>query len=125
MRDENRKVEAMADVVKGMTDAEIRFYGAYFAALPPPPGASGPEASRKAVELIKPRRCTNCHAETMAGQGEIARLAGQRADYLAKALFDYRSNRRRGRGNAAMVEIGYTLVDDEIMALAHYLARLP
>src|SRR5262249_28368166 len=36
MRDGTRKVEAMEEVVKGMTDSDIRFYGAYYAALPPP-----------------------------------------------------------------------------------------
>src|SRR6185436_7409499 len=36
MRDGTRKVEAMEEVVKGMTDSDIRFYGPYFASLPAP-----------------------------------------------------------------------------------------
>ena len=128
MRDGTRKVEAMEEVVKGMTDADIRFYGAYFAALPPPaPEHPKPDeaSSAEVLNLMRPRRCANCHEETMAGKGEMPRLAGQRADYLVKAFGDYRSNARRGRGGAVMVEMVSTLRDNDIRLLAEYLSRLP
>jgi cytochrome c553 len=128
MRDGTRKVEAMEEVVKDMTDSDIRFYGTYFASLPPPvPAHPKPNEaeSAEALNLIGPRRCTNCHDDTMAGKGEMPRLAGQREDFLIKALRDYRSNVRRGRGNAAMVEIVATLSENDIRLLAEYLSRLP
>jgi cytochrome c553 len=128
MRDGTRKVEAMEEVVKTMTDSDIRFYGPYFAALPPPvPEHAKPSETESAevLNLIKPRRCANCHDDTMAGKGEMPRLAGQRADYLVKALGDYRSNARRGRGQAVMVEMVSTLTDNDIKLLAQYLSRLP
>jgi cytochrome c553 len=128
MRDETRKVEAMEEVVKGMTDSDIRFYGTYFASLPPPvPAHPKPKAAESAevLNLIGPRRCTNCHDDTMAGKGEMPRLAGQREDFLIKALRDYRSNARRGRGQAVMVEIVATLSENDIKILAEYLSRLP
>ncbi|MEJ0076332.1 MAG: c-type cytochrome [Alphaproteobacteria bacterium] len=128
MRDGTRKVEAMEEVVKGMTDSDIRFYGSYFAALPPaaPEHAKPSEAeSAEVLNLMKPRRCANCHDDSMTGKGEIPRLAGQRADYLVKALGDYRSNARRGRGQAVMVEMVSTLTDNDIRLLAQYLSRLP
>ena len=128
MRDGTRKVEAMEEVVKNMTDSDIRFYGSYFASLPPPvPEHSKPAeaASAEVINLMKPRRCANCHEETMAGKGEMPRLAGQREDYLVKALRDYRSNSRRGRGQAVMVEIVSTLTDNDIKLLADYVSRLP
>jgi len=128
MRDGTRKVEAMEEVVKNMTDSDIRFYGSYFASLPPPvPEHSRPAEAESAevINLMKPRRCANCHDEAMAGKGEMPRLAGQREDYLVKALRDYRSNARRGRGQAAMVEMVSTLTDNDIKLLANYLSRLP
>ena len=128
MRDGTRKVEAMKEVVKNMTDSDIRFYGSYFASLPPPvPEHSRPAEAESAevINLMKPRRCANCHDEAMAGKGEMPRLAGQREDYLVKALRDYRSNARRGRGQAAMVEMVSTLTDNDIKLLANYLSRLP
>ena len=55
----------------------------------------------------------------------MPRLAGQREDFLIKALRDYRSNARRGRGQAVMVEIVATLSENDIKILAEYLSRLP
>jgi cytochrome c553 len=74
---------------------------------------------------MTPRRCANCHGDTMAGQGEVPRVAGQRADYLTKALRDFRQNVRRGRGNAVMIEMVATITDNDIKLLAEFLARLP
>ncbi len=128
MRDGTRKVDAMEEVVKDMTDTDIRFYGSYFAALPPPvPEQAKPNEAESAevLNLMKPRRCANCHDDTMAGKGEMPRLAGQREDYLIKALGDYRMNARRSRGQAVMVEMVSTLTDNDIKLLAEYLSRLP
>jgi cytochrome c553 len=128
MRDGTRKVEAMEDVIKDMSDADIRFYGSYFATLPPPVPQQGKPSdaeSGEVLNLMRPRRCANCHDDSMAGKGEMPRLAGQRADYLAKALRDFRSNARRGRGNAVMVELVETLTDNDMKLLAEYLSRLP
>jgi len=128
MRDGTRKVEAMEAVVKDMTDSDIRFYGSYFASLPPPvPELSKPNEPQSAevLNLIKPRRCASCHDDSMAGKGEAPRLAGQREDYLVKAFRDFRQNVRRGRGNAIMVEMVSTLTDNDIRILAQYLSRLP
>jgi len=128
MRDGVRKVEAMEAVVKDMTDSDIRFYGGYFAALPPPApqhAKPGDAESAEVLNLMKPRRCANCHGDAMAGQGEVPRVAGQRADYLIKALRDFRQNVRRGRGNAVMIEMVATVTDDDIRLLADYLSRLP
>src|SRR6476619_1062018 len=74
MRDGTRKVEAMDEVVKTMTDSDIRFYGPYFASLPPPipeHAKPGEAESAEVLNLMKPRRCANCHDETFAGKGEI------------------------------------------------------
>jgi cytochrome c553 len=128
MRDGTRKVEAMEEVVKDMTNSDIRFYGPYYAALPPPVPESPKPAEAESAEvlhLMTPRRCASCHGETMAGTGEVPRLAGQRADYLVKAFADYRSNARRGRGQAVMVEMVSTLTEKDVKLLAEYLSRLP
>jgi cytochrome c553 len=128
MRDGTRKVEAMEEVVKGMTDSDIRFYGSYYAALPPPvPEHAKPSEAESAevLNLMRPRRCANCHDDSMAGKGEMPRLAGQREDYLVKALRDFRTNVRRGRGNAVMTELVSTITDNDIKLLADYLSRLP
>ena len=53
----------------------------------------------------------------------IPRLAGQREEFIVKALHDYQHGARRGRGNVIMPEIAYSLNDDDISALAHFMSR--
>jgi len=117
----------MAAVVKTLTDDQIRDLGAWYESLPPPPplktGDAGDEA--KAMAIIKPRHCDSCHKQDFSGQGETGRLAGQRPDYLIKALKDFRTGERRGRGMGAMMEVSVTLKDEDIQILATYLAHKP
>jgi cytochrome c553 len=55
----------------------------------------------------------------------MPRLANQREDYLLKALRDYKQGVRVGYGSASMPEAVATLSDEDLVALAHYLAQLP
>lgn len=127
MREGGRKPGVMAAVVKKLTDDQIRDLGAWYESLPPPPalktGATVEEA--RAMAIITPRHCDSCHKEDFSGQGETGRLAGQRPDYLIKALKDFRSGERRGRGMGAMMEVSVTLKDDDIQTIATYLAHKP
>ena len=54
----------------------------------------------------------------------MARIADQREEYLLKALHDFKSGVRSGGGVAAMADVAYPLSEEEIEALAHYLAHL-
>jgi cytochrome c553 len=127
MRDGAREAGVMRAVVKNLTDENIRDLGAYYAALPPPPPfkAAGPVDEQKVVGLLQQRHCDSCHKPDFSGQGESARLAGQRPEYLLKALSDYRAGVRRGRGLAAMMEVSATLRDEDMQMIATYLARKP
>ena len=126
---ENRKSDIMGPVAATLSDEDIRAFGAYFAALPPPSAPPSPdphpELSAAAAPLAQERHCNSCHTETFAGQQATARLAGQREEVLRKALADYRSGARRGTGLAAMPEVVYGMSDDDFAAIAHYLSRLP
>ena len=68
--------------------------------------------------------CGTCHLPDYRGREQMPRLAGQREDYLIKALRDYKSGVRAGGGQAAMAEVAHPLSEEEIEALAHYLAYL-
>jgi cytochrome c553 len=127
IRDGVRKVEAMQEIAKKLSDEDIRALGAYYAKLrPPPPVRGGPKVdAAKVKQLIEPRRCDSCHKENYAGQGETARLASQRPEYLVKALSDFRAGVRRGRGLGAMMEVSITLHDRDIEMIAAYLAAKP
>jgi cytochrome c553 len=121
-----RKNEQMQPIVEQLNNEDIRNLGAYFASLPPPkPKADDdPDLSKKGAQAAAGRRCASCHLDTYAGSKAAARVAGQREDYLVKALRDYKSGVRSGGGQAAMAEVAHPLSEEEIAALAHYLAYL-
>jgi cytochrome c553 len=121
-----RKNEQMQPIVEQLTNEDIRNLGAYYASLPPPkPKADDdPDLSRKGAQAAAGRRCAACHTESYAGTKAVARVAGQREDYLVKALRDYKSGVRAGGAMAAMADIAFPLSEEEIEALAHYLAHL-
>jgi cytochrome c553 len=121
-----RKNEDMRPIVEQINNEDIRNLGAYFASLPPPKAAEdkNPDLSKKGAQAAAGRRCGSCHLDNYAGSKAAARLAGQREDYLVKALRDYKSGDRSGGGQAAMAEIAHPLSEEEIEALAHYLAHL-
>ena len=127
MRDGGRDAGVMKAIVRTLTDDNIRDLGAYYAALPPPSAlkSGGDVDAEKVLAIMTPRHCNSCHKEDFAGQGESARLAGQRPEYLAKALADFRAGIRRGRGMGAMIEVSVTLHDQDIKMIAAYLARQP
>ena len=56
------------------------------------------------------------------GGQSVPRLAGQREDYLLKALRGYKDNSRRGY-DAAMSDVVYALKDADFVELAYFLAR--
>src|SRR6476469_5466646 len=123
----SRKNEQMQPIAEDISNEDIRNLGAYFASLPPPKASQpddNPDLSRKGAEAAAGRRCASCHTESYAGTKAVARVAGQREDYLLKALHDYKSGLRSGGGMAAMAEVAYPLSEEEITALAHYLANL-
>ena len=127
-RGETRVNELMTPAAKDLTDDDIRSLGAYFAALPPaePAGAdSDPALTQAGGKLANERHCAQCHTQTFAGNGEVPRLAGQREEFIAKALHDYQHGARRGRGNVIMPEIAYSLDEGDIKAIAHFMSRQP
>jgi cytochrome c553 len=121
-----RKNEQMQPIVEQLNNDDIRNLGAYFAQLTPPkaPSDDNSDLSKKGAQAAVGRRCASCHTDSYAGTKAVARVAGQREEYLVKALRDYKSGVRSGGGQAAMADVAYPLSEEEIEALAHYLAHL-
>ncbi len=122
-----RKDAQMQPIVEQLNNDDIRNLGAYFASLTPPKNPKAddnPDLSQKGAQAAVGRRCGSCHTDTFAGAKAVARVAGQREEYLLKALRDYKSGVRSGGGMAAMADVAYLLSEEEITALAHYLAQL-
>lgn len=122
-----RKNEQMQPIAEQIGNEDVRSLGAYFAGLTPPKASApddNPDLSKKGAQAAAGRRCASCHTDSYAGTKAVARLAGQREEYLVKALHDYKAGVRSGGAGAAMTDVAYPLSDEEIEALAHYLAHL-
>lgn len=121
-----RKNEQMRPIIEQLDNDDIRNLGGYFASLTPAKGKpdDNPDLSRKGAQAAAGRRCASCHTDSYAGTKAVARVAGQRQEYLLKALHDYKAGVRSGGGQAAMADVAYSLSEEEIEALAHYLAHL-
>ena len=71
--------------------------------------------------------CTACHSPKGTGNSSAGYplLSGQKAEYIAKTLKDYRTgNRQDSELSAIMVSIAYKLDDKEIEALASFINGL-
>jgi cytochrome c553 len=125
-REKLRVVEPMNQLMQGLKDDDLRSMAAYLAKLPPPlPGGIPLDAARmeRARALIEQHRCNFCHNQDYSGQQNVPRLAGQREEYLVKALREYKDNTRRGY-DASMADVLYPISDQQILDLAYFLARL-
>jgi cytochrome c553 len=125
-----RKNESMGPIAKQLSNDDVRDLGAYFASLKPAESSIAktpddhPELTDAGKKAAAAGRCASCHGDDFAGSKAVARIAGQREEYIAKALHDYKAGQRTGGGVAAMAEVAYPLTDEEITALAYYLSRL-
>lgn len=124
-RERLRVVEPMSEMTRGLSDADLRGMAELIAKLPPPrPATEGPDPARmaRAGEVVAQQRCNFCHGKDYAGEQNVPRLAGQREDYLVKALREYKANTRRGY-DASMADVLYGVSEVEILDLAYFLAR--
>jgi len=121
-----RKDQAMQPIAESLEANDVRNLGAYFASLPPPKAPSTQDPRIEAgAKLATAHRCAFCHGEHYEGNKAVARLSGQREDYLYKALRDFKSGVRTGSGVASMADVVYSLQDDDLKLLARYMANQP
>src|SRR5262249_22143969 len=101
-REKLRAVEPMNQMMQGLRDDDLRNMAAHLAKLPTPKPADGPVDSvrmERARAVIEEHRCNFCHNPDYSGEQNVPRLAGQREDYLVKALREYKNNTRRRLGS--------------------------
>src|SRR5579859_248383 len=124
-REKLRKSEIMNQMAKDFTDDDLRTVSDYLAALPKPQAAENGAIDRmqRAQVLAQKEHCNSCHNADFSGRDNIPRLAGQREDYLAKTLREYKNNTRAGY-DGTMSEVLQPVTDAEIADLAYYLAHL-
>lgn len=125
-RNGQRKSAVMQPIAESLKDDDIRNVAAFFAAQKPvraEAGATDDALMGAARKIVQANRCAACHKDDFSGTQATPRLAGQREDYLLKALREFKAGTRSGGAMAAMMEVVAPLNDPDLRALAHFLAR--
>jgi cytochrome c553 len=123
-RDRLRVVEIMNQMMQGFSNDELQKLADVISKLPPPEPVSSGDAARLQTgrTIAEQNHCNFCHQTNYSGDRNVPRIAGQREDYLVKALREYKNNTRRGY-DASMADVLYSVTDEQILDLAYFLAR--
>ena len=128
-----RRTGVMSAIAVDLTDDQIDELSVYFSRQAPKPDSTGEKELWAQGESIYQHgiatkhvpACASCHSSSGRGlPPEFPRLAGAHPEYLAMQLRAFRSGQRASNSNAMMRVISSQLSDQEIEALAQYIARL-
>lgn len=125
---DQRSHASMTGIAKGLSEQDAADLAVWFSSLPLPKSSGSNSNLAKAEKMVAEgdgKRilppCFVCHGAN--GQGEkmdIPALAGQQADYFAKALLAYKSGERHNDIYSRMRLIAQQLSEAEIKELAQY-----
>jgi len=126
-REGRRNNEAMIALAKPMKDADLRGFSDFIGTLPPVPApapAAPPDAARmsKGQALAQQQKCVFCHGADLAGGQGVARIGGQKEDYVRAALQGFKSGDRPGY-TRAMTEALSQVPAQDLDLLAYYVAN--
>jgi cytochrome c553 len=115
----------MQGLLKGVPDKEIVGLAKYFSGLKASSPAQPIDKTlfARGKSIASANRCSSCHDKTFRGKEQMPRLAGQREEFLAEAMLQYRQNRRLG-GDTIMTASLQGIAESDFKALAHYFSRL-
>lgn len=133
-RDGERRYPPMERLLRGLPDAYLRDFAAYFAALdvrwPPPPAAQANAVTLARGEAIVHSgdagtgraACTECHGAALLGDGARAPgLLGLSRDYLNAQLGAWRTGQRRTAGSECMADVVESLAPADIAAITAWI----
>lgn len=120
-----RGAQVMQALLKGVPDRDIVALAVHFSKLKAK--ASDEKSDQKLFnrgkDIAAKNRCASCHDTGFRGKEQMPRLAGQREEFLAEVMLQYRQNKRPG-GDTLMSAALYGIPEADFKALAHYFSRL-
>jgi cbb3-type cytochrome c oxidase subunit III len=127
-----RKSEIMAPLIAALKKQQIPGMAAHFAGQAAARGAvQNPELAARGKVLYEEGNrakgvpgCIGCHQANGAGSQRYPRLAGQLQTYTVQQLADFKSGKRSNDPAHVMRALAGRLTDEEIRAVAEYLAGL-
>jgi cytochrome c553 len=128
-----RKNPIMTGIAASLSDEDMRNLAAYFAAQQPRQGSAsdaklvtaGQKLYRGGNGKTGAAACAGCHSPTGIGiPAQYPRLKGQHAEYTVAQLKVFRGSERANDAGSVMRTIAGRLSDEEMSALAEYVAGL-
>ena len=115
----------MQELLKGVPDREIVALAKHYSGLKAKPATEPVDEKlfQRGKVIASGNRCGSCHDSTFRGKEQMPRLAGQREEFLAEVMLQYRQNRRVG-GDTIMTASLQGIAEADFKALAHYFSRL-
>jgi len=127
-----RKSAIMAPIITALKKQQIPEMAKHFAAQTPAraaapntqPAAAGKVLYEEGNRAKGVPGCIGCHLPDGAGHERYPRLAGQPEAYIVQQLTEFKSGARSNDRAHVMRAVAGRLTDDEIKAVAEYLAGL-
>lgn len=116
----------MGPLARGMDEKQMKLLADYFARQAPVQNEKirvDAALAARGMSVVQTRSCVACHGAGLTGNERAPRLAGQGEAYLADQLVAFRAGRRHDK-TGAMNGVAAALSDEDIRAVAHYLAGI-
>lgn len=121
--DGSRRNDFMQGLIKALSDEDKINVSVYYASVRAVPAPVGNRVTVAQGKDLFFRVCQRCHGEKGRGSEKIARLAGQRPEYVVKTLKRYRDGTGE-RLDPLMAANTKNLADAEITALATFISTM-
>lgn len=121
-----RKSEIMTPMVEALSKADMEAIASHYSAMPWPDLKQEPAAAEvrtAGLDILEQYNCAACHHRHFEGDSIRPRLAGQNDEYLVNTMTAFRDHARANY--ATMSAIVRNISDDELKAVAAYLATMP
>lgn len=132
-KDGARKDPTMSAMAAPLSEQDAQDLAAWFASQKQTPGAADPAQVSLGQRIYRGGNsetgvaaCTACHGPTGAGNptANFPRISGQHAQYVEKALKDFRSGDRANDLGKMMQGVAARMTDKEIAAVAQFVQGL-
>jgi len=126
-----RNNAVMTGIAKALGEDDVRNIAAFLEQQKPAPGSArnkntidlGKKIYRAGIAEKQVPACAGCHGPNGAGiPAQYARIAGQHQDYTIAQLTNFRTGTRAN--SAQMTAVGKRMSDEEMQAVADYIAGL-
>ena len=120
-----RKNAMMSPSIGVLSDQDMQDLAEYFSAqsIVRSKFDADPAKVEQGRKIAQEAQCVACHQAGFKGLNEFPRLSRQKYPYMVKQLKDYRDGLRTN-DNGVMAPTAKNLSDEQIEALAHYLASI-